>query len=506
MADRELRELEARWRETQSLEDEAAWMRARFRSGELVALPEALAERLRTRAFWLGYLGLESDDIADDDAEEEDEDPSDTTLTIHLPGQHRLELGISPWLVECSLRLHLPGLSESYEVANSDGGHPFPHLLRWDELEHVCRAASILQGSGSEEGRLLLLLHRFAPICRDTDFARATGRLEAAWRSLGLLSEREIRSSMEGIDRRGPGFRWQQGTTGWQLQGDEGVHSLRASEDFPAAVWSDLTQHAAALCAGHPLPPPVPATITPRLLESFLLTLPCEDDLRAVPEAFGPFVAQYLDHVFDDLDLGRVWSAGGNARSAVLFVRACDSALARGLIAQSLQWAKAPEPAAELNCAEPPLVLRLSQLEAETFEDDDVLPPGFFTLTQGYLERWQRDGLASALTSLAAEVADAEGWRRVPCVDHGALKVRAPTLASDDCQGMTIAIERSSPAAAASVWRLAQRSGLHILPLGVAASIQAEDYEGPWPVVRRVSPAELEDILEAGPEAWWSQA
>jgi len=511
VADRKLRELEARWRETQSVEDEAAWMRARFRSGELELFPEALSERMQTREFWLGYLGLKSDDIAADDAQEEDEDEDqdqgDTTLTIHLPGQHRLELRIPRWLEECSLHLHLPGLSESYEVANSDGGHPFPHLLRWDELEHICQAAAILQGSGSEDGRLLLLLHRFAPICRDSDFGRAMSLLEAAWRNLGLLGEREIRSSMEQIDRRGSGFRWQRTPTGWRLQGDEQgeILSLRASEDFPSPAWSDLTQRATELCAGQPSARLVPATIAPRLLESSYLTLTCEDDVRSLPDAFGPFLAEYLSHVFGDLDLGEVWLSGTGARTLFLLVRACDASLAHGLIAQAVLWAKAPRPA-ELELTEQPLVLRLGQLEAEVFEDDGVLPPGFFTLTQGYLERWQRDGLASALASLAAEEPDAEGWRQVPCVDHGALKVCARTLDSDECEGLTIVIDRSSPAASASVWRLAQRSGLHILPLGLAVSIHAEDYHGPWPTVRRVSPPELEDILEAGPEAWWSQA
>ena len=512
MADRKLRELEARWRETQSVEDEAAWMRERFRSGELVALPGGLAERLRTRAFWLGYLGLKSDDAAEEEEEEEeeeedeeDEDQGDTTLTIHLPGQHRLELRISPWLEECSLHLHLPGLGQDYEVANNDGGHPFPHLLRWDELEHVCQAATILQGSGSEDGRLLLLLHRFAPICQDTDFARATSLLEAAWRSLGLLGEREIRSSMERIDRRGSGFRWQRAPTGWRLESDEewGVHSLRASEDFPSAVWTDLAQRAADLCGGQPSARAVPATILPRLLESSYLTLKCKDDVRSLPEAFGPFLASFLGHAFHDLDLGEVWLTGSGAQTMFFLVRACDASLAYGLIAQALLWANAPEPIG-LELTEQPLVLRLGQLEAEMFEEDD-LPPGFFTLTEGYLERWQRDGLTSALANLAAEEPDAEGWRRVPCVDHGALKVCTRTLDSDECEGVTIVIEQPSPAASASVWRLAQRSGLHVLPLALAVSIHAEDYEGPWPSVRRVSPAELEEILAAGPRAWWAE-
>ena len=133
-------------------------------------------------------------------------------------------------------------LEKPVEIAWDDQAHWHPHLLRWQELELICRCAALRNENPTFQhpGTPLLLLQRFAPLCDDTAIDVMLPTQEAAWRALNLFSEAEIARYIQRFDRRDNGFVWQKDEDGhWVLDqpGDRsgvGLYSLRhAGSKFP---------------------------------------------------------------------------------------------------------------------------------------------------------------------------------------------------------------------------------------------------------------------------------
>jgi hypothetical protein len=95
---------------------------------------------------------------------------------------------------------------EAVNIAWDDQAHWHPHVLRWEELETVGRAIAMQDAEMSHPGPVVLLLHRFAPICEGEDLDPIISMLEAAFTQLGLFTRAEITRWIERIDAREAGF------------------------------------------------------------------------------------------------------------------------------------------------------------------------------------------------------------------------------------------------------------------------------------------------------------
>jgi hypothetical protein len=65
-------------------------------------------------------------------------------------------------------------------------------VLRWEETDLLCRAASILDATFTHPGILLLLLSRFTPLTREDDPVAIRKVVRQAFASLNVLSQRMV--------------------------------------------------------------------------------------------------------------------------------------------------------------------------------------------------------------------------------------------------------------------------------------------------------------------------
>src|SRR5262249_40043151 len=131
----------------------------------------------------------------------------DCTVRLPIAGGYRLGLSLDEFLCYFSLEFACPG-RKAVEIAWDDQAHWHPHVLRWQELELICRAIAIQDADLPHPGVVLLLLHRFAPICVGDDLDVIVPMLEAAWQQLDAFSDSEIAGFIERADARDAGFRW----------------------------------------------------------------------------------------------------------------------------------------------------------------------------------------------------------------------------------------------------------------------------------------------------------
>lgn len=203
-------------------------------------LPPALKSLVQSRRFWTDFLW-----------ESEVQDGSYVDLErcrVHFPigGGYRLSLTIDQHLEYFSLTFISPD-EAPVEIAWDGQAHPTPHVLRWEELEMLCRAIALQAPDLPHPGVPLLLLHRFAPICDGDDLDLIVPMLESAWDQTGAFSGKEIADLIERADVRGAGFEWQfdEVVRGWCLKQEDHWHTsrvlytLRHSEntDFSFQAW-----------------------------------------------------------------------------------------------------------------------------------------------------------------------------------------------------------------------------------------------------------------------------
>lgn len=113
-----------------------------------------------------------------------------------------------------AVRLLLP---DGAELAVDSPAGGCPDVLRWAELEIVCRALALRHPALAHPGLPLRLLARFAPICAGDDVAAIAPMLVAAWRAAGA-ADRVVRSRIERVDRRADGFVWVDAGGCWGLE------------------------------------------------------------------------------------------------------------------------------------------------------------------------------------------------------------------------------------------------------------------------------------------------
>jgi hypothetical protein len=167
-------------------------------------LPRVLARVASDPAFWRDYLW------------ERRQLPRFAGCTVDLPvaDGHALVVDIARDLDV--VFLHARAGDAQVELAHDSPAQGCPCVLRWPELELLCRAIAVRDPALPHPGLPLALLHRFAPICVGDDLDAIARQLVTAWRAAGA-DERTVRDRLERADGRAEGFTWTCTDGRWSL-------------------------------------------------------------------------------------------------------------------------------------------------------------------------------------------------------------------------------------------------------------------------------------------------
>jgi hypothetical protein len=298
-------------------------------------LPPALRELLSDPGFWSAYHFWEPQ-VADADYPALE----DCRVEFGVADGWALVLTLEPSLSYFSLGLLSPGHEQPVEVAWDDTAHFHPHLLRWDELHAVCRAVALREPSLPHPGLPLLLLSRFAPICRGDEIPAIVGMLETAWReALPGVSARVIRDRVEALDRRQDGFEWAlREPHGWfpsqpeSARSAAGLYSLRDPEnpDFPFPEWRQFAELAREASDRAPKAPVPEASFELRPRHDLQIEIAMENG-RA-----NPALAGVLDEALARADQGGASSSGATFDAASICISHSVAATVRGDLDEGL--------------------------------------------------------------------------------------------------------------------------------------------------------------------------
>ncbi|KAM5349919.1 hypothetical protein ACJ41O_006424 [Fusarium nematophilum] len=511
-------------------------------------IPEALQAVVSHRRFWTDFF-WETDANKDDY-------PGMDWIHVHFPvtTKYKVSLSLGSSMSYFALEFHPDtGSKRGVEVAHDDQAHWHPHVLRWEELDLICRAAAHNDPAlGSHPGLPLLLLQRFAPICVGDDVAWIAGMLRDAYRSVvgdkgnGGFSDGEIRIMIEKkIDARDAMFEWhrdEESDFWWIGQPEEGdrtsareLYSMRcldgARSRFPSREWADMLAVAERLIGPSQPPESDPKISTnkaemvyiPRSKQSVRLELPLRGRTPGLKLSTNPkAVAVTIDHILKLLDLGTRAEVTGISscrgpdgqfvvRSSSISVELYKDDLARGLqvIKEALWWATAPADGLRLTDGRyKPLPFDIEEDEARDYqplglyfqlgrvnpEDDRWMP---FTAE---LDPSCQNGLKS---NQNAEGSDVSGYWTVKTTDGGTLDFHFNHL--DGTPGVvsgTLAFPKLSPMASEALYVFLGAHHLILLPAGIMAS-QAPVGKGGWNAHAIASASELHSILQDGPCNWW---
>jgi len=153
--------------------------------------PNEVQAALATRRFWTDFFWLTSCD--------EKRFFPQRSIDFRLGGPYKLTLDIGTHLGELYLHFRSADVWPR-EIGFDDQFHWFNHGLRWTELELLSKAVAVRDPTMPHPGPVLLLLYRFAPICKADDQEHVIGMLYHAWKRLDLFSDREIQTFIEKKD------------------------------------------------------------------------------------------------------------------------------------------------------------------------------------------------------------------------------------------------------------------------------------------------------------------
>ncbi|NGO75241.1 hypothetical protein G6045_06040 [Streptomyces sp. YC504] len=219
-----------------------------------------LAARMAEPDFWPLYLfddeAMEAYEEAREDEEAEEEVlQADFLLDRGLGLQIRFEPGVG----YVDLAVLSPETAEAETVGWDDMAHFHPHVMPWQELDLLCRAAALHTPALQHPGPMLALLLRFAFLYEEEDLDAITPLVDAAFAAVRPSSRvvsvrEETRDWFDLRDLRGTGIEWTVRPEGCRAvaQHDRGrmpLYSLRepASDEFPFAAWSRLLGRATEL-------------------------------------------------------------------------------------------------------------------------------------------------------------------------------------------------------------------------------------------------------------------
>ncbi|MDQ0364590.1 hypothetical protein [Catenuloplanes indicus] len=265
-------------------------------------LPADMQARLSDPDFWRAYF-FGDDDLADDEdggdsgggAELTAED-GDDVMAVEFPvgGGYALVLDVDVELRMITVEMRSPAHPDTLQLGWDDDAHWHPHVLRWDELDLIARAAAVHDPTLRHPGPVVALASRFVVLApaepptgertraEPETAARAadgppsgaggdeldaiTPLLDAAFGPPppGADYWPSARGLVHRIDARHDGVRWRRtGTGDWTVEQGEGdgvdfaLYSTRGpGGDFPFADWRALLAAAEATLATTALPEP----------------------------------------------------------------------------------------------------------------------------------------------------------------------------------------------------------------------------------------------------------
>jgi hypothetical protein len=557
-------------------------------------LPKSLQLLVRTRRFWTDSFWVT------DRQENAYSEFESCVVDLPVAGGYGLSLSFGECLDYFSLGFVSPS-TETVEIAYDDDGQQFPHALRWQELELICRTIALQDAELPHPGVLLLLLHRFAPICEGDDLDLIVPMLDAAWRQLDVFSDTEIQRLIEQADARDAGFAWRYEETvkAWCLEQDDhrsagrSLYTYRTAENanFPFVNWGhmlaeanqvimrarggacddarafaetgDLTivpqiirslrsENHSSMADAFGSEPPIsrvcwivetllgsdPGSVLKRyvprtheLREKYTLSLglPLCDPKRPLPTTAGNIIADILDRILVDRNLGRAETGGGTLTptedgtyiDTEKRIDICiNGDLEEGirLVRDVLWWLRAPEPLRLQGEWQEEIPLELARKTQELgeaclqlskfcttwweFDDEEIYHLDRIPLSQSC-----RDALRTVLADVRATGPDEDGWYSATMPDGGSVEICLHRLNEDsDLDACTVVLRRLSSEAAQFLYRLMSEGELILLPPAIATSAkEAETVTAPWPNVRVIqSASELHEILIRGPHEWWS--
>ncbi|CCH29096.1 hypothetical protein ABZ816_36070 [Actinosynnema sp. NPDC047251] len=212
-----------------------------------MSLPPELRQSLVDPDFWAMYC-FESDD--------EYFDQDEHVARFEVGGGHALDLSVSDGYFDLGIRP--ADRDEAISVAWDDQAHPHPHVLRWDELDLVCRAAALTEPELRHPGPGVALLTRFLAITDPDDVDVVRAAVHGAFTGLrgpdteGFWPDAE-EHGVGPVDFRDDGVVWSRDEAGDQrVDQDEDhdgpdLYSTRTSaaeSAFPWELWRSLLDHA----------------------------------------------------------------------------------------------------------------------------------------------------------------------------------------------------------------------------------------------------------------------
>jgi hypothetical protein len=175
-----------------------------------MALPRRFFQLAATSAFWSDYFG---DEVF---GEKIVGLPSDSFLSFPLGPRHRLRVGY--WLCwggqdrfiqATELRLQNRRTTADWRLGwRADDGHVHPHVLRWEEADLIGRAIAMMVPQLKHPGIPLLLLAPYVASIEGTDCALGVWLVDRALRSLGILSDKQIRYRVSSFSRHHADDQW----------------------------------------------------------------------------------------------------------------------------------------------------------------------------------------------------------------------------------------------------------------------------------------------------------
>lgn len=157
---------------------------------------DAVTSMIRRKRFWTDYYFLtESPGPKFEDLDDPEFDPLKVVvheIEFRCSKTSSLILDFDEDLIRIALSLKCSGSRKPIDLGYADLAHPFQHVLRWEELQLICRCICKADKTMKYPGVALLMLFPFAPITVDDDLEAIRSTLTEAWVSLNLFSVSRI--------------------------------------------------------------------------------------------------------------------------------------------------------------------------------------------------------------------------------------------------------------------------------------------------------------------------
>jgi hypothetical protein len=170
-------------------------------------------------------------------------------LRFSVGRRHALELEMDENIFEVTLRLKAPGARTPVQIAWDDQSHWHPHVLRWEELDLVGRCVALDDPTLPHPGLVVVLLHRFTPVCQGDRLDVVHPLITEAYRTVGAFTGKQVREAVHAYDRQQFGFTWQQSDAhGWYpVQSRPDAHELYSlrhpeNDEFPFAAFNGMVE------------------------------------------------------------------------------------------------------------------------------------------------------------------------------------------------------------------------------------------------------------------------